>query len=613
MTRNIRIGALAGACIAAGFGVAADAAVAGSSTTAQVKGGTLQVTGSGGADTIALRLQPGVPGVLQVDVGADGTPDFSFDRSTFTAIAVDARSGRDTVTVDQSAGTFTDERVTIDGGGDDDVLRGGDGNDVLIGGGGNDTVTGGRGSDTATLGTGDDHFVWNPGDASDSVDGQGGADTLDFNGANANEAIALAADGARTRLTRDIGSVTMSLAGVETVAVDARGGADTITVGDATGTDLVRADIDLGTDGADDLLPDTVNVVGTAGADRVAVASSGGAVLASGLAATVAVTGSGSGDTVAVQTLGGADAVSTGVGLPGQGSVGVDGGEGTDTLTYNGTAAADSVAIVPNGAAAVLAASAGEPVQSTAVENVTALGAGGGDTISAANGLATLTHLTIDGGTEADTLRGGDGGDTIDAGSGDDVVIGGRGSDVVTLGAGNDTVVWDPGDGSDRVDGQTGSDTLAFNGANIAEAITMAADGSRARLTRDIGAVTMDLGGVEGIQITARGGADTVTVHDLTGTGVTNVGVDLAQPGGIGDTLADTVTVDGTAGADAVTVARTGAQVLVSGLAATTTITGSEPALDTLQVNTLAGSDTAVVAPDVSDLIIPVVDLGTGQ
>ena len=55
-----------------------------------------------------------------------------------------------------------------------------------------------------------------------------------------------------------------------------------------------------------------------------------------------------------------------------------------------------------------------------------------------------------------------------------------------------------------------------------------------------------------------------------------------------------------------------GAQVLVAGLAARATITGADPA-DQLRVNTLGGRDTATVAPGVSTLLTPVVDLGADQ
>ena len=68
---------------------------------------------------------------------------------------------------------------------------------MLIGGDGNDMVTGGRGNDVALLGTGNDTFIWNPGDGSDTVEGQAGTDTLVFNGANINENIDISANGPR--------------------------------------------------------------------------------------------------------------------------------------------------------------------------------------------------------------------------------------------------------------------------------------------------------------------------------------------------------------------------------------------------------------------------------
>src|SRR5262249_41563740 len=117
-------------------------------------------------------------------------------------------------------------------------------------------------------------------------------------------------------------------------------------------------------------------------------------------------------------------------------------------------------------------------------ENLVLNANGGDDTITAGNGLASLIKLTIDGGAGNDTLIGGDG---------NDLIIGGRGNDTAQLGAGDDTFVWNPGDASDVVEGQDGTDTLVFNGANINEKIDISANGSRVRLTRDIGTVTMDL------------------------------------------------------------------------------------------------------------------------
>ena len=57
----------------------------------------------------------------------------------------------------------------------------------------------------------------------------------------------------------------------------------------------------------------------------------------------------------------------------------------------------------------------------------------------------------------------------------------------------------------------------------------------------------MDLNSIENIQLNVRGGADTVTVDNLSGTGVKQVSIDLASPpgSGVGDGQADTVIVNG--------------------------------------------------------------------
>ena len=167
-----------------------------------------------------------------------------------------------------------------------------------------------------------------------------------------------------------------------------------------------------------------------------------------------------------------------------------------------------------------------------------------------------MIGLTIDGGAGNDTITGSQGADTLIGGDGNDKVNGGRGNDVALLGAGDDLFAWNPGDGSDTVEGGAGTDTLVFNGSNVAENMSISANGGRALLTRDVGAVTMDLNGIEHVQIAAAGGADNITVNDLTGTGVTQVAIDLsAAPGSqSGDGAADRVTVNGSAGDDTITV-----------------------------------------------------------
>jgi hypothetical protein len=224
-----------------------------------------------------------------------------------------------------------------------------------------------------------------------------------------------------------------------------------------------------------------------------------------------------------------------------------------------------------------------------------------------------VTSLILSGGDGNDTLLGGDGADLLFGGKGDDFADGNRGSDQAFLGSNDDRFQWDPGDGSDLVEGGSGDDQLDFNGANISEHIDVSANGSRVLLTRDIASITMDLNELEQLNVRALGGSDQVTVGDLTGTGVKVVAVDLGATGGSGDGQADTVVVNGTDKKDDVSVTRSGSQVSVTGLAAETRIVGSEAANDTLRVQTGDGTDAVAVAPDVSDLIAPVVDLGADQ
>jgi Ca2+-binding RTX toxin-like protein len=358
-----------------------------------------------------------------------------------------------------------------------------------------------------------------------------------------------------------------------------------------------------------------VVVDGTPGPDNVDVGSDGGNVVVSGLTPKVEVAGAESSqDTVGVDALAGDDQMTSGVGVTGPSAIVLDGGVGNDTATYSGTSAADTLGVVNNGTAVRTFAPGDSPQDASAVENLVLQGLGGDDTITAGNGLALLTRLTIDGGSGDDSLRGGDGDDVLLGGSGKDAVAGGRGNDTALLGGGSDAFTWDPGDGSDTVEGQGGNDVMNFDGSNAPEKMSVSANGSRVRLIRDVGAVTMDFAGVETLNVRALGGSDTITVDDLAGTDLNAANVDLGgTPGGAGDGQADTVIANGTNGPDRVNVTRSSSQVEVKGLPAQLGITGSEPANDRLQVNTLAGNDKVTVALEVSQLIAPIIDLGADQ
>jgi Ca2+-binding RTX toxin-like protein len=209
---------------------------------------------------------------------------------------------------------------------------------------------------------------------------------------------------------------------------------------------------------------------------------------------------------------------------------------------------------------------------------------GGDDVIDATSLEADGIQLTMNGGLGQDLFLGSEG---------DDLINGGDGNDTALMGAGDDTFVWNPGDDNDTLEGQDGFDTMLFNGANVAEQINILANGGRVLFTRDIANVTMDLNDVESIDFTARGGADSITVHDLSGTDVTEVNLNLeSTPGsGVGDGQPDSVTVTGTNGDDVILAVGDSTGTSVLGLAAVVNITGAESALDRLTINALDGED----------------------
>ena len=252
---------------------------------------TLVVRGTKGNDAIALRLEAGNPGIVQVDRGDNGTADFSFPRARIAAIVVAARAGDDRVRIDDTNGAFTTDIATIiHGGSGNDTIAGGAGAETLLGGDGNDAIDGNGGNDRADLGAGSDRFIWDPGDGSDTIEGQDGRDTMVFNGAAASETVDLSANGDRLRFFRNPGNITMDAHGVERVVFNALGGADLVTVHDLIGTDVTGVDLDLaGVLGgaAGDGQTDRVVFNGTSGADLATVAGGGGGVTVSGLAPTV--------------------------------------------------------------------------------------------------------------------------------------------------------------------------------------------------------------------------------------------------------------------------------------------------------------------------------------
>ena len=271
----------------------------------------------------------------------------------------------------------------------------------------------------------------------------------------------------------------------------------------------------------------------------------------------------------------------------------------TDSIRVNGTnqndaltAAGDSSGVTVSGLHTQVSIQHQEPADQLFVEAL-----GGDDNISATGLAAGSISEFLDGGDGNDTIAGGPGAETLLGGNGNDTIDGNGGNDRAALGAGGDTFVWDPGDGSDTIEGEAGTDTMVFNGAGVADTVDLSANGNRLRFSRQPANITMDTAGVERVLFNALGGADFVTVHDLAGTDVTSVDLDLAGVlGGVtGDGQTDRVAVFGTAGNDAFTVAGAAGDVSVSGLAATVELLHAETS-DKLDLETVGGSDTLASA-----------------
>jgi Ca2+-binding RTX toxin-like protein len=278
----------------------------------RLKNGLIAIRGTNRDDRIALRLEAGDPGVLEVDAGDDGSADSSFSLEGVAKIVLDAGPGNDVVRIDESNGIFTDHiATTIGGGPGNDRLSGGSGAETLRGGSGNDSIDGNRGNDLALMGQGDDTFFWDPGDGSDTIEGEAGADTMLFNGAGAAEHVDLTANGRRLLFTRDVAGITMDTSGVERVLFRALGGADVVTVNDLSATDVNAVDVDLaGAAGGGDGAADSVVVNGTNGDDAIDVSGDAGEVKVSGLAATVAIFNPEvANDRLQIDTLAGKDSV----------------------------------------------------------------------------------------------------------------------------------------------------------------------------------------------------------------------------------------------------------------------------------------------------------------
>jgi Ca2+-binding RTX toxin-like protein len=607
-----------------------------------VNGGAVPVVG--GSPTVANTAQ-----IQLFGLGGNDTLTLNEANGALPAAELFGGAGNDVLT-----GGSSDDQLFGESG--NDILNGKGGNDFLFGGAGNDVLTGGSGNDQVFGGAGNDRLIWNPGDGSDLFEGGDGTDTAEVNGGNGAETFTITANGGRVRFDRvSPAPFSIDIGTTENLVLNANGGDDVITAGNGL-ADLVKLTIDggagndtiTGGDGNDTLIGGDGNdvITGGRGADTARLGAGDdkfvwnpgdGSDIVEGqdgtdtlvfnganIAEQISISANGSrasftrdianitmdlngieriefnalggSDNIVVNNLSHTDVTQVAIDLAATlGDVTPDGL--LDTVTVKGTGGADHIVVTASGTA-VTVSGLSEVVtidHADASDQLSISGGAGSDTIDASTVPTGTMALILDGGAGNDTLIGSRGADQLIGGDGSDVVTGGMGDDTAQLGAGNDQFVWNPGDGSDVVEGQAGTDTLLFNGSNAAESIDISANGERVRFFRDVGTVTMDLNGVEHIHFNALGSADKIVVNDLTGTGVTQVALDLAGTAGgtAGDGQADSVTVNGTAGADNIKVTAAGTLVTVNGLSAQVTIDHA----DAGDVLTIAGG----VGDDVID------------
>jgi Ca2+-binding RTX toxin-like protein len=535
-----------------------------------------------------------------------------------------------------------------------DTLLGKGGFDFLFGGSENDILTGGDADDQVFGESGDDRMIWNPGDDTDLNEGGAGNDTVEVNGGGGAEVFTTTANGARVRFDRldpapfsiDIGtsenlvlnmnggndsfSATGNLAALIKITVDGGAGNDTIL--GSNGIDLLRggdgddfidgqqgndvaflgagndtfqwdpgdgSDVVEGQDGTDTMLFN-----GSGGAEIFAATANGGRVLFTRNLGNIVMdlddvevidlNTLGNTDTTTINDLSGTDVVEINIDLAG--TIGGTAGDGAaDIVIVNGTNGYDIIDVFGAGSSVSvvgLAAQVNIANSEGANDSLVINALGGDDGVTATTLPAGVIKLTIDGGAGDDTLLGSQGTDVFLGGDGDDFIFGDNGNDLALMGAGDDVFQWDPGDGNDTLEGQDGIDKMLFFGSGASENIDIVANGGRVLFLRNVASVTMDLDDVETIDFRALGGADNVVIGDLSGTDVTDIGLDLRGPNGGGDGAADTVTVNGTNGADVFGAAGDAGGVNVFGLQAAVNIFFQEQANDRLTLNALGGDDT---------------------
>ena len=589
--------------------------------TSAFAAGVLTIQSDGNADNIVVDE---LGGNVQIN-GAD--PDTGAAAAAdVEALIIDAGAGADGV--DLSA-VDSGEFSLLDGGVE---VTGGTGDDVIVG------------SDLGDL------FVWNNGDGSDQIDGEGGVDALEVNGDDGgDDDLIIDANGNRVLLQRsNLGVFALDIGTVEFLEVNGQGGADTISISDLDGTGNVGVDA-FGGDGDDTFVVTDAkgfrigSVDGGQGTNTIDYSALTRSVdvqlgdlagLESALDGDQEVPPTGSAaegdatasydttsDTIDIDIV--VDGIADIADITGfhihVGSEGVNGPIILDILAAGGVFVADPLGFrLTLNDAAFPDANEHDLLTGNTYFNVHTTTFAGGeirgqidvdslpgsdDIPGDAGGTLGLVNIQrviggsgddeLRGGDGNDMLEGGDGEDLIDGGLGDDTLVGDAGNDDISGGGGNDLIVWNNGDGSDVMEGDDDADTVQVNGDDGSDDdIEVSNDDGRLVVQRNnLGLFSLDVGTVETLDLNTLAGDDTVTVNDLTGIN------DLAS-----------VEVDGGDGMDTID-----ASALAAGVV-TVTIDGG---IGADQLTGSAGDDVINGGDDVDNVVgnpgNDTIDLGDGD
>ena len=447
-------------------------------------GGTNSLQGGIGDDTIFSGIGDDV-----IDGGADtDTVDYSYSHNS--SISVDLGAGtassatmNDTLTSIENVTTGSGDD-TIRGSSGDNVIRSGAGDDIVYGIGGtntiytangDDTITGGSGVDTIYAEEGNDTIIASAG--ADIIDGGSSSDLVDYSSSSTGLNVTLADDGTMTTVAHTIGaSYSDSISNIE--GLKGSSTASNILVGNNLDNTLIGGN-----------LADTLKAVsgdntldGGAGNDTL-YAGTGSDTLIGGTGTNTANytdvgssninislrDGSATYSSSSVDALSGISHVIMGDGNDivegNQFNNTLDGGNGTDTLSFLGATSSVTLNITSAGAGTAsgdgadtfsnfedyLLSSNDDLVNAINVFGSTINGANGTDTLSYASS-ATSLHVTVDNGNTSASVVGGGNTDTLQS------------IEKIVGGDGDDTFVVSNITGISTLDGDGGVNTLQLSG-----------------------------------------------------------------------------------------------------------------------------------------------------